>query len=60
MRVIREVKGFKLVFDPLQRMYRLTNKDYSLLSYWFNSNDVDDILCLSDSLFIHYCRSQCV
>ena len=44
MRVIREVKGFQLVFDPLQRMYRLTNKDYSLLSYWFNSNDVDDIL----------------
>ena len=60
MEVIREVKGFKLVFDPLQRMYRLTNKDYSLLSYWFNSNDVDDILCLSDKEFVCYCRSECV
>ena len=58
MRVIREVKGFKLVFDPLQRMYRLSNKE--LLSYWFNSNDLEDVLIMSDKEFICYCDVQCV
>lgn len=60
MRVIREVKDFQLVFEPSQRMYRLTNKDYSLLSYWFNSDDVDDVLCLDDDLFVCYCNAFCV
>lgn len=59
MKTIREVGEFKIIYEPLQRMYRLSNLDSSLLSYWFNSNDLDDYLVLSDEEFIDECKKVC-
>ncbi len=50
MRIIRQVGEFQLYFEPLQRMYAVS--DMNEVSLWFDSYTKDELLELSDEDFV--------
>ena len=53
MKLIRKVGEFELLFEPLQKMYRITNGIE--LSLWFNKEDADNLITLPDNEFVDEC-----
>jgi len=60
MITIRKIESFELIFEPQQRMYRLINNKNDKLSYWFNSNDLGDVLVMTDEEFKCYSKVNCL
>lgn len=56
MTVIREVDQFKLLYEPLQRMYQIT--DGSDISFWFDSHTKDNLIKLSNFKFKKECEKM--
>jgi hypothetical protein len=54
MEVIRQVENFILQYEPLQRMYQVT--DGSDISFWMDSHDKDKLNNLSNFKFKKECE----
>lgn len=56
MEVIRNYKKFEIIYEPLQRMYRVTDGyDYS---FWFNENEKDELMKLNNFKFKKKCEEM--
>jgi hypothetical protein len=56
MNIIRKVDNFELQYEPLQRMYLVT--DGSDYSYWFDSYTKDNLIKLSNFKFKKKCEEM--
>jgi hypothetical protein len=54
MTEIKQVGKFVLLYEPLQRMYRIS--DGFDLSFWFDNHTKDDLMKLSDFKFTKKCE----
>ena len=54
MGLIKQVGKYELNFEPLQKMYNIT--DGTDVSFWFNSHHKDELIKLSDEDFIKECE----
>jgi hypothetical protein len=56
MSIVRQVLNFQLIFEPLQRMYVVTDGiHYSL---WFDSYTKDELLVMDDDDFVTECENM--
>jgi len=54
MDIIRKVEEFELLYEPLQRMYRVT--DGYDVSFWFNDHTKDYLKSISSFKFKKECE----
>ena len=52
MEIVRTVGDFELIFEPLMSMFRIVEKESSLLSLWFNAITAEELLAMGDDEFI--------
>ena len=58
-RIIRQVDKYILYYEPLQRMYSVTDEvdvSVTLLSVWFDSYTKDELVNMTDEEFISECE----
>ena len=56
MEIRRQVEKYKLIYEPLQKMYRVTDGyDYS---FWFNENEMDELMKLNNFKFKKKCKEM--
>ena len=65
MKVIRKIGIYVMVYEPLQKMYRVLsevekpdgNMDIQV-GFWFDEHTKDEYLTLTDKEFIETCKSD--
>jgi hypothetical protein len=56
MHTERSYEIYQLIYEPLQKMYRVTDGyDYS---FWFNENDKDELMKLNNFKFKKKCEEM--
>jgi hypothetical protein len=53
IQVIRQVGDYSLNRDTINQLYNVSSSDN--VSFWFDTETKDELMTLSDSMFVIYC-----